>query len=158
MSELPEGSWALWVKLNFAALEMRGWSIAQLLVKERGWEGRNSRAEKCGQVLLLLPPSFPSRNLPSFHTNGRGCPGFPTLCCGQWCQQCHGLFTSPFDCFFPKVLYNLLPLAFLWQHLPSLVAHLTGPQILPGQYITGHAVTANSTIVPSRNFYSMNDL
>lgn len=93
------------------------------------WEGRKGigKPEKYGQLLLLCSPSCPSRNLPSFRTNERECPGFQTLCCRQSRQQGHGLFTSPFACSFPKLPHNLLPLAFLWQHPPSLVTHLTGP-------------------------------
>lgn len=155
MSEMPEGSEAVWAKMNFATLETRGWSIAWL--PGQGWTVRGkltrewrmgiANPKNCGQLLLLYPPWCRSRNLPFFFTDSRGWPEFPTHCCRQWHQQGRSLFTSPFACSFSKQPHNLLPLAFLWQHSPSLFAHLTGPQILPRKCGTGQAVIAISTII-----------
>lgn len=138
-----------------STLEMRGRSIAWLPGQEwtvRGklmWEWRMGIAnpKNCGHLLLLYPPSYLDGNLPFSFTDSRGWPGFPTHCCRQWHQQGHSLFTSPFASSFSKLPHNLLPLAFLWQHSPSLVAHLTGPQILPRKCGTGQAVIAISTII-----------
>lgn len=173
-------------KLNFVTLEMRSWSLAQVLVKESGWwwgsrrvglesqrgnwcwwGGKEQRSLKCVQfdqrtgkphlwLDLFCPPTCTNRNCLSLCTSSQGCPGFTALCWRQQSQQDHIHFISIFACYF-----------FPLNRLISCCFRLSYDSIHCPWLRTSHdhrfysatqvfAVLVNTTIVPSRNFYLIN--